>query len=84
MRKRSWTKEDLLIAVANSTSKRQTLSKLGLVEAGGNYEQLNKYIDIYKADTSHFTGYAWNKFWTEGTAQSRPLRVYHGEYLEDR
>lgn len=61
MRKRSWTKEDLLIAVANSTSKRQTLNKLGLVEAGGNYEQLNKYINIYKADISHFTGYAWNK-----------------------
>ena len=61
MRKRSWTKEDLIKAVATSKSKRQVLSKLHLVEAGGNYEQLRKYIKFYKLDTSHFTGKAWNR-----------------------
>lgn len=34
---------------------------LHLVEAGGNYDQLNKYLKLYRVDTSHFTGYAWNK-----------------------
>lgn len=61
MRKRSWTKEDLINAVAVSKSKRQVLSKLRLVEAGGNYEQLKKYLKIYNVDTSHFTGRGWNK-----------------------
>ncbi len=61
MRKRSWTKKDLINAVAKSTSNRQVLIKLHLVEAGGNYEQLKKYLDIYNIDTSHFSGKAWNK-----------------------
>ena len=44
-----------------SKSKRQVLSKLGLVEAGGNYEQLKKYLHIHQINISHFTGYVWNK-----------------------
>ena len=32
-----------------------------MVEAGGNYEQVKKYLERYKIDTSHFTGKAWNK-----------------------
>ncbi len=61
MKKRSWTKEDLIKAVALSNSKRQVLLRLKLVEAGGNYEQIKKYINIYNIDTSHFKGMAWNK-----------------------
>jgi hypothetical protein len=49
MRKRSWTKEDFIKAVATSKSKRQVLSKLHLVEAGGNYEQLKRYLKIYNS-----------------------------------
>ncbi len=61
MSKRRWTKEDLIKAVKNSLSVRQVISKLGLVEAGGNYEQVKKYINLYKISTSHFTGMTWNK-----------------------
>ena len=48
-------------AVKSSISYRQVLHKLGLVEAGGNYEQIKKYIKEYKLDIKHFTGKAWNK-----------------------
>ena len=61
MGKRSWTREDLIKAAMNSRSVRQTISKLHLIEAGGNYEQVNKYLKLYKIDTSHFTGMTWDK-----------------------
>jgi hypothetical protein len=61
MRKRSWTKEQLIIAAKKSTSIRQVLMKLGLQLAGGNYSQENKYLKEFKIDIKHFTGQAWNK-----------------------
>lgn len=56
MKPRKWDEKDLRIAAASSTSKRQVISKLGLVEAGGNYQQIGKYILLYKIDTKHFLG----------------------------
>ena len=61
MRKRKWTEKQLQIAVTQSMSIRQVLKKIGLVEAGGNYDQIKKYIKYYNIDTSHFRGKAWNK-----------------------
>ncbi len=61
MKKRSWTKEDLIIAVSMSKSYRQVLAQLRLVEAGGNYEQIKKYIKVYNISIKHFSGKAWNK-----------------------
>lgn len=58
---RKWTEEDLRNAVESSFSKRQVLKILGLVEAGGNYEQITKYILLYKIDTFHFLGRGSNK-----------------------
>ncbi len=60
-KKRSWTIQELTQAVALSKSNRQVLFKIGLRTAGGNYEQLNKYIRENNLDTSHFHGQAWNK-----------------------
>jgi hypothetical protein len=57
----SWTRKDLEDAVKKSTSIRQALSCLGLVEAGGNYVQVKKYMKIYGLDTTHFKGQGWNK-----------------------
>lgn len=48
-------------AVQNSTSYRQVLAKLNLREAGGNYEQVKKYIKEQGLNIGHFTGKAWNK-----------------------
>ncbi len=61
MRKRSWTPNQLKEAVVNSTSLRQVLAKLKLREAGGNYDQIKKYIKEYELDSKHFTGKVWNK-----------------------
>lgn len=60
-RPRSWTIEQLKLAAQRSTSNRQVLQKLGLVEAGGNYAQIKKYLKEHSIDTRHFTGPVWNK-----------------------
>lgn len=60
MRKRSWTVQQLETAVAASFSFRQVLIKLGLREAGGNYEQIKKYIKENKLNIAHFKGCGWN------------------------
>src|SRR3989344_569609 len=61
MRTKRWTKTDLEKAVANAKSVRQVLKFLGLREAGGNYQQIKKYIAEFKFSTAHFSGQAWNK-----------------------
>ena len=61
MRRRKWTKDNLISAARSSFSYRQILKKLGLVEAGGNYEQIKKYINEFGIDISHFRGKGWNK-----------------------
>jgi 5-methylcytosine-specific restriction endonuclease McrA len=61
MKKRTWTDEQLKHAVANSFSYRQVLNKLNLREAGGNYDQVKKYIREYELSAAHFTGKGWNK-----------------------
>ena len=60
MKKRSWTEEQLKEAAELSFSFRQVLKKLGLCPAGGNYEQIKKYIEEYNIDISHFRGKGWN------------------------
>jgi len=61
MRKRSWTEEQLRVAVEKDRSYRQVLHDLGLREAGGNYAQIKKYIKEYGLDIKHFKGRGWNK-----------------------
>lgn len=56
-----WSEQQLIDAVESSRSRRQVLKKLGLIEAGGNYAQIAKYIRILKIDTRHFTGPLWSK-----------------------
>lgn len=61
MKPRKWSKIQLAEAVAKSTSIRQVLTHLGLKEAGGNYQQIRKYIGEYKISAAHFTGKGWAK-----------------------
>lgn len=60
-RKRSWTEKQLIDAVKVSYSIRSVLKLLGLAGAGGNYEQIKRYIKEYNLNSSHFTGQIWNK-----------------------
>jgi hypothetical protein len=59
-RKRSWTDEELIAAVAVSRSYRAVIILLRLVPAGGNYEQVKTAIQRLELSTEHFTGMGWN------------------------
>lgn len=59
--KRTWTEESLRSAVSDSSSIRQVLNKLGLVEAGGNYSSIKSWIKELGLETSHFHGQGWAK-----------------------
>ena len=61
MRTKRWDTEKLASAVKTSQSIRQVIYRLGLVPAGGNYDQIKKYIKKNNLDTSHFRGKAWNR-----------------------
>ncbi len=59
-RKRRWSDDELRHAVATSASYAQTIRALGLIAAGGNYDQVQKRIRELALDTKHFTGGGWN------------------------
>ncbi len=61
MKQKSWSNEQLTQAVINSRSISQVLKELHLRVAGGNYDQIKKYINELGLSTSHFTGKGWNK-----------------------
>lgn len=63
---RKYTLEQLKDAVKDSFSNAQTLIKLNVVPAGGNYQTLNKAIRHFGIDASHFTGQLWSKGTTIG------------------
>ena len=60
-RKKRWTVDQLKTAVKESKSVRQVIEKLGLIPAGGNYDQVNRYIKLLGLKIDHFTGKVWNK-----------------------
>ena len=57
---RRWTDDQLRAAVASSESYAQVIRRLGLVPAGGNYVQVQRWIRELALDTAHFTGSGWN------------------------
>ena len=70
---RKWTKIDLGKAVSRSNSIRQVIAELGLVPAGGNYEQIKRTIGELDIDISHFSGKGWRKNRTFGFAPKKQL-----------
>jgi hypothetical protein len=60
-RKTRWTDEQLRAAVATSISVAETIRAVGLIAAGGNYDQIQRRIRELDIDTSHFLGMGWNK-----------------------
>jgi hypothetical protein len=68
-----WSNEDLRSAVATSMSVAQTIRKLELIPAGGNYDQVQKRIRELELDTSHFTGAGWNVGMAYQPAPATPL-----------
>lgn len=55
-RPKKWDLADLPKIVEQSFSVREVIKRLGLIPAGGNYAQVQKYIKELNLDVSHFTG----------------------------
>lgn len=72
-RKRTWTNEQLIRAVASSNSYLQVLKQLGLREAGGNYKQLKLYIRELDLNTDHFSSQRWRKGSKTSVVSKKPL-----------
>lgn len=81
-----FSNSQLIEAIKDSSSIRQVLSKLGLVEAGGNYTTIKKRILSLGIDISHFTGKGWKKEKHFPTFSPKPLSellqkgVYYQSY----
>lgn len=78
---RKYTIEQLREAVATSISIRQTMTKLGIVEAGGNYATIRRMIARHNIDSSHFLGMGHYKGKTHRNT-TRPLNeiLVYGNY----
>ena len=72
--KLKYSKDVLENIVSSSKSKRECLLKLKLKPYGGNYRILDKYIKIYKLNTSHFLGQGWNV--NNSPADIKPIEKY--------
>lgn len=73
MATRKWTHSELKEAVEDSLSVREVIIKLGLIPAGGNYEQVKNTIAELSLSTIHFTGKGWRKNRTFGLEPRIPL-----------
>ncbi|PIS40935.1 MAG: hypothetical protein COT26_00735 [Candidatus Kerfeldbacteria bacterium CG08_land_8_20_14_0_20_43_14] len=60
MRTKRWNQNDLSKAAKESTSYKQVIYKLGLVPAGGNYQQIKDYLNKWNINIKHFRGWGWN------------------------
>jgi len=60
---KSLSDEQLTEAVATSKSYRAVIIKIGLVPAGGNYQQVMRRVSELQLPIEHFTGKGWNEGW---------------------
>ncbi len=72
-KRRRWSDADLSIAVAQSSTFREVLGRLGLREAGGNYPTVKSRIGALQLDTSHFRGTGWRRGSTKPVTPAAPL-----------
>lgn len=72
--KLKYSKSEIAEVVKNSRSKRECLLKMNLTPYGGNYRVLDKYINFYQIDTSHFLGQGWNV--NNSPADVKPIEKY--------
>lgn len=59
--KHKYTLEEFKLAVSSSFSIRESLAKLNIVPAGGNYKTFQRFVATNNIDVSHFTGKLWSK-----------------------
>jgi HNH endonuclease len=71
--KTRWTDDQLQEAVATSTSVAQVIRAIGLIPAGGNYDQVQRRIAKLGLNTSHFKGSAWSAGLSVSCRPATPL-----------
>lgn len=59
--KHKYTLEEFKVVVSSSFSIRESLTKLNIVPAGGNYKTFQRFVAANNIDVSHFTGQLWSK-----------------------
>jgi hypothetical protein len=69
----TWSNEQLRAAVPHARSIADVIRALGLVPAGGNYDQVQRRIRELGLDTSHMTGQGWNVGGAFRPYKERPL-----------
>lgn len=69
-----YTENEFIAAVRDSRSIRQVLQRLGLVEAGGNYQSAKNLIKKLGLSTQHMTGQGSNK--GKWFGPKRPIEDY--------
>lgn len=74
-RRRKWNDQELRKAVETSSSLRKVIHALGLIPAGGNYEQIKKHIQERNLDISHFNGKGWRLGSTIPTVPAKSLQA---------
>lgn len=80
-KKRSWDDIVLKRAVKESYSIRMVIQKLGLIPAGGNYDQVKRRIKELSLDIDHFTGMGWNTGLRKRTmVPAKPLEIIMVEH----
>ncbi len=91
MKVRKYTDPQLAEAVRCSHSIRQVIAKLGLIEAGGNYQSVARRIKTMNLDISHFRGQGWRKGFDKPPKAPKPLSeilkantVYRSSLLRER
>jgi hypothetical protein len=77
--RRRYTEAQLREAVAESTSIRQVLARLGLAQAGGNYAGIKDHLKKLQIDTSHLHGQGWKRGNASPVVPPRPI----GELLRE-
>ena len=60
MRRKSYSDDAIIQAVADSLSMAGVIKKLGLVPAGGNYATINRAVKRLGLEIGHFRGQAHN------------------------
>jgi len=77
---RKFTNEQFIIAVRESRSISETLTKIGLRPTGGNYKQFRKYANEMIVDYSHFEGKGWRIGDKQPVVQAQSLSELLVEY----
>lgn len=73
MNKRTWTDEQLIEAFNTSRSVREILSKLNLIEAGGNYKSIQVHMMRLNLDKQKLLGPGWRKGQKNPVKPAKPL-----------